>query len=330
MPARAPKKEPIPHDQIFKVAFQLFFPDFLEIVEPRLARLLDLSKLKFIDKEAFTDLPGGQRADLDLVAETRTRRGKPRPVLLHVETEGKFRRATARRLWRYAMHLMLKYGQPVITIVVFLKGGPPDVEWCEVVEKVGPFEVVRFRYLAFGLSRSLAERYLERPQPLVGALAALMRSEVWDRVEQKLRCYEKIGQADLDGARRFVLTTVVKTYIQLEGGEAERFATEIRRHPNPEVRKMVITWDEALEERQTLGEARGKEVGKAEGRAEGELLGQLKTLRRNIQRLLQKRFGRRGEEIETRLLAIADPQKLDELFEKALEARSLDELGLEP
>lgn len=111
-----------------------------------------------------------------------------------------------------------------------------------------------------------------------------------------------------------MLTTVVKTYIQLEGGEAERFATEIRRHPNPEVRKMVITWDDAL----------------AEQKAEGELLGQLKTLRRNIQRLLRQRFGRRGEDVESRLLAIDDPQKLDELFEKALEARSLDELGLEP
>lgn len=218
MPKREPKRKPIPHDQIFKTAFRHFLGDLIEILDPQLAELLDLSQLKFLDKEAFTDLPGGKRADLDLVAETRTRQGEPRAVLLHLENEGKYRKATEQRLLTYSMHLKLKYGHPVITIVVYLKGGPPGVAWRELVEKVGPYEILRFRYLAFGMEGSSAERYLELPQPLAPALAALMRPEGIDRVEQKLRCLKKISEADVDDAQRFLLNTVVATYMQLKGG----------------------------------------------------------------------------------------------------------------
>ncbi len=104
--------------------------------------------------------PQGQRAAADLVAEARTRDGRPRIVLVHVETEGTFRRSMDRRTWRYAMHLTLKYDRPVVSIVVFLKGGRPGVRRRVVSEKVGAFEVNRFSYLAFGLSGSLAEDYL--------------------------------------------------------------------------------------------------------------------------------------------------------------------------
>lgn len=301
------KREKIPHDQIFKVAFTNFLGDLIEILDPKLAELLDLSQLKFLDKESFTDLPGGRRADLDLVAETRTRLGEPRAVLLHLENEGRYRRATEQRLLAYSMHLKLKHGHPVITIVVYLRGGPPGIAWQELVEKVGSFEILRFRYLAFGVAGSSAERFLELPQPLAPALAALMRPSTMARPEQKLQCMKRISAAPLDDAQRFLLTTVVNTYLELKGEEAQRYAVELEKKANQEVRKMVITWEEAQQ---------------------SETRGQLKALRQMLEVLLVKRFGIRFEDVKDRVLTIEDPKRLEKILEKAIDARSLEELGL--
>lgn len=98
------------------------------------------------------------------------------------------------------------------SIVVFLRGGPPGVEVRQVVDRVGPFEINRFRYLALGLSQSLAEEYVDRPQPLAAALAALMRSEVWGRVERKIECLQAIRRPEnLDRSQRFLLARIVNT-----------------------------------------------------------------------------------------------------------------------
>lgn len=155
------ENQPISHDQIFKTAFSLFLKDLLELLDPELAATLDLSSPKFIEKEAFTDLPEGERAEADLVAETKTRDGEPRLILIHAEIDGEFRRTIDRRTWRYFMHLKLKYDLPVSSVVVFLTGAPGGVERREVIEVVGPMEINRFAYLAFGLSQSLAEAYVD-------------------------------------------------------------------------------------------------------------------------------------------------------------------------
>ena len=68
------------HDQIFKTVFSLFLKDLIEIVEPELAKTLDLSSLKFIRGETFTDEPQGKRAEPDLLAEARSFSGEPKKV----------------------------------------------------------------------------------------------------------------------------------------------------------------------------------------------------------------------------------------------------------
>ena len=302
-------RERISHDQIFKTLFSQFLADLVELLDPDLAAALDLRAPRFLRGETFTDEPQGDRVEADLVAETLTRGGEPRLVLVHLETEGKFRRVIDRRTWRYFMHLKLKYDQPVISIVVFLSGGKAGVHRREVVEAIGAFEVSRFGYFGFGLAGSLAEDYLDRPQPLAAALAALMRSEVWDNVERKLRCLKAVGRAEVNEAQKFLLANVVETYLKLTAAGEARFAAEVRRDANKEVLDMVITWEDALA------------ASRAEGLETGLLQGEASVLKR----LLRRRFATLPEWAETRL-EHAGREELESWAERVLEAKRLEDV----
>jgi len=312
--------EPIPHDQIFKTAFQLFLRDLLELLDPRLAASLDLEKPRFLEQEGFSELAGGRRSEVDLVAETQELGGTSRLVLVHVEVEGQFRESMEERLERYSMILRLKYRRPVVTVVVFLKGGQGGVTLHEVTQEVGKLEISVFRYLAFGLAGSEAEDYLRRPQPLAAALAALMRPPGGDKVWQKVECLRAIGRAKLDEARRYLLMKIVEIYLRLESEDEARFTAELERETNEEVREMVITWEEALEEREATGEARGLTLGEARGK--------LEATRDAILLLWRRLTGGDVAALENRLAEIEDLDRLHEILERVVDAQSLEDLGL--
>jgi len=58
----------IDHDQIFKTLIETFFQEFMELFCPGEAELIDFNKIEFMKHEYFTDLTGGRRKQLDLVA----------------------------------------------------------------------------------------------------------------------------------------------------------------------------------------------------------------------------------------------------------------------
>ncbi len=97
---------------------------------------------------------------------------------------------------------------------------------------------------AFLRSAGVSETYLEafrlsigRPiegEPLTAALAALMTSRVWDQVEKKLRCFKGIHQ-------------------ELDEREKERFAAELTRAENKEIREMVLARKKALAQKEAGG-----------------------------------------------------------------------------
>ncbi len=165
-------------------------------------------------------------------------------------------------------------------------------------------EVASFHYINFGLSGCLAEEFLDRPQPLAWGLAALMRSEKWDRVEQKIRCRRAIFSADVSERQGMLLLNLVQTYIKLEGPEAERF-DRLKKQELKEVEDMELTW-----------------AGKIEAQ------GRLKGIRNLVIRQLEHRFGPLSQEARKRVERLDDEKQLDSLSERLLDAGSLAELGL--
>jgi predicted transposase YdaD len=309
------------HDQLFKELLGRFLPDFLTLVAPEPAGRLDLTRRTLLDKESFTDQPNGQRRELDLLAEVPFADGSGRAALIHVEIEARFRLEMGSRMAGYHMQLRLRHGRPVIPVVLYLRGGKPGVRLETVLEAELGLETSRFLYHSFGLARSRAEDYLEKDQPLAWALAALMRCETKSRAEHKLACLQRIAGAHLDELGRFLLVNCVETYLQLRGRDAEEMEALQARGNAEEVRTMRMTWADQLE-------MKGREKGREQGLLLGREQGREQGIRQTLLRLLGVRFGPLSEETRQRLDAIRSEERLNEIADQVLIARSLEEMGL--
>ncbi|HEV7670306.1 MAG TPA: DUF4351 domain-containing protein [Thermoanaerobaculia bacterium] len=307
------------HDQLFKDLFREFFPELLHLADADLAARLTAGSrgFAFLDKEVFLDWPEGRRREADLVAEVSGRRGK-RKLLIDVEIEHQHRRTIGRRLWRYSNQLDLRYGVPVVTIVVFLRGGPPGTQWIDHIEQVTGRTIHRFTYLSLGLSGIQAETLLERSEPLAWALAALARRPgKMGRARLKLNLLRKIATASVNELQRYLLTNCVETYLQLTGRVAEQYAALYAAQTNPEIEAMRLTWADRME---IEYEQRGIEKGLEKG---------VVRLRQSLLRLLGKRFGEVSPAVRERVEAISSIEELGGLVDRILEVKSIEELGLD-
>lgn len=265
-----------------------------------------MERTRFLNPELFTDLPLGARRQVDLAAEVQTRSGEPEQVVVHVEIEAQARRVMESRILEYATLLRGQRGSPVVPIVVFVRGGPKDgVSRCTERDRVAGRTVMAVEYSAFSHSRSRAEAYIRRPERLAWALAALM-STTWSPAEHRLRCMEAIAHGEMSEFQRFLLYNCVGTYIQLEGDEKMRYEDMTQRERTGEVANMERTWAEKLEQR-----------------------GALEAERRLLLRLVETRFGPLPESSLRRLQTIESTERLERLFDRALQASSLADVRLE-
>ncbi|HEV7670594.1 MAG TPA: DUF4351 domain-containing protein [Thermoanaerobaculia bacterium] len=328
------------HDQLFKDLFRTFFPDLLLLADVGLAALLPADpgsgSVTFLDKEVFLEVPEGRRREADLVAAL-SGREPPRNILIHVEIERRFCGDMGYRLWRYSHQLYVRYALPVVSIVVFLRGGPPGGERIDYFERASDWEVHRFRYLSFGLSKLPAQALLERPEPLAWALAALAHPGETGRAKLKLELLRKIAKASLREGERFLLTNCVETYLQLAGREAEEYTALRLAQKNPEVEAMELTWEDRMAIQYTQkGIEKGVKKGLRQGVKQGVKKGIQQGVREGIEqgvrdtllRLLAKRFGKVSQAVRGRIGAIESLDELRGLVERILEVNSIEELGL--
>jgi hypothetical protein len=299
------------HDSIFKTLLEEFLADLLRLAVPDLAGRLDLAQLDFRKQEFFTDT--GRRRVVDLLARVPFLSASGRSLLVHVEVEARARPGMGRRLWHYRNRILAAHDSHVLSIVLYLQGGAAGVRISSLEDDpLGP-GLEDFRYVAFGLAGCAAGEYLERPEPLAWALAALMRRGALTRPELKLACLRRIAAVDLTDARRLLLVNCVEAYLELNFEEEAEYAQLTTVRENREVKKMAMTWSERIE-------AQGMEKGVQKG---------LRALKRVLMRLLEQRFGPLPEETRERVEAISSLDRLTRLSERALTARSLAALRLQ-
>jgi hypothetical protein len=307
------------HDQLSTSLIETFFTEFLRLVAPASALRLRSTEAVFLDKESFTDWPAGDRREMDLLAKVPAEEGTL-PLLVHVEIETDARSGMDHRLWLYYMQLRLRHGFLVLPILVNLRGGRPGLRrevLCEGFER--PSTAV-FRYRTLGLSGCRAQEWLERPEPLAWAFAALMRSGSWSRAELKLECLRRIAGSEVAGVRKQILVNWVETYVELTERDAAEFRRLLELEGNEEVKAMELTW---------LGkaEARGIEMGMSQG-IETATRQAVERMRRVVLQLLSQRFGTTPVAVRRKVEAIDSFEPLAELAEKVLVVPSIDELGL--
>ncbi len=204
---------------LLRTLLQAFFADYLCLVEPDSAEHLCLDRVSFRDPQA--DLAGweeDERSVLCLVAEVPGVRGEKVTVLVRIEPDAPGPDDVSDRLGRTFADLEVRYCQPVLLSVVCLRGARPGVNLeTAAVGRVFGVEVLRVFYTLFGLAGARAEYYLQRPEPLAWALAALMRPARLDRSELRKACLERIAAARLDEPRRALLAGSVEAFLDLEG-----------------------------------------------------------------------------------------------------------------
>jgi hypothetical protein len=178
-----------------------FFADYLQIVESDAAAELRLHDIALRRKAVD---------GVTVVAETASRRGEEVTVLVRIEPEGLTPAETSLRLGESVRSLRLPYGAPVLASMVYLQGGRPGINLGSgVIARAAGIELVRIYYTTFALSRSRAEYFLARPEPLAWALAAWMEPRKRTLDEHCRACLERIAAAALDEKRRALLRRCV-------------------------------------------------------------------------------------------------------------------------
>ncbi|MFL6264170.1 MAG: hypothetical protein ACJ76Y_31175 [Thermoanaerobaculia bacterium] len=290
-----------PHDPLFKSLLRAFFAGFLRLVAPDLAARLDLSAVAFLDKEFVSTAPPRTHGIADLLARAPLT-GSDRFLLIHVEIESRSRRGMGARLRDYHRVIQARHEDPVLSIVVYLRGGPSGI--CEQVLDGGlPLPgVTSFRYLSFSLSRCSAEEYLAKSEPLAWGLAALMDRGGWSKAELKRACLTRILEAPLTDAERIELVNCAETYVQLTPGEAEEFS--------------LLSIPESRRARAMLYRMSWLDQVKRDAAVD------------ILATQIEDRFGPLPDETKLRLGRIRSTDRLHRLARKVLKAKSLQDLGL--
>jgi hypothetical protein len=201
----------------FRELFQTFLGDFLQIAEPDLIAHLVPEQARFpvLDLAGWSD---EERAAAGAVADVPARDGSSVTVLVHTEPEPLGPAETSLRLIRYFRALEAQYVQPVLLTTVWLRGGRPGLNLESVsVNPLLGVEMVRIYYTAFGLAECRAEHYLERPEPLAWALAALMRPVRRGPSEHRRACLGRIAEAGLPDREAGLLAACVEEWMPEPG-----------------------------------------------------------------------------------------------------------------
>src|SRR5262245_32611555 len=221
------------HDQRFKGLVPTFLAGFVRLVLPDWADRFDYGRVEWLQTEAFLDPPQGEKHDLDLVAKLPIRRPLAAPysgaevwlALIHVEVESPDRATTIReRMPDYAWVLRRRFRLPVLPIVLFLNVGLDGFGWMTFEEKFWDRTIFRMEYAYMGLPALDGQAHIKGDNWLGVALAALMRLPKEGRPELKAEAINRLADAPLTDAQRYMLAECVQAYFPLNPAEVAEYA----------------------------------------------------------------------------------------------------------
>jgi hypothetical protein len=281
-----------------------FFIEFLGLFFPSLIEYLDTDSITFVDKELFTDLVGGEKKILDVVALTKFQ-GQDYSFLVHIENQSTSQVNFEKRMFRYFCSLFLKYDRPIYPIVVFSYDAPQRPDKNSFVVDFPDGQVLNFNYKVIQLNRLNWRDFLEQKNPVAAALMAKMKIDQRDRPAVKAQCLRLLVTLKLDPAKMQLISGFVDTYLNLNPDEEQIFQNQLS--------TMELQEQEQIMEITTSWEQKGIVKGREEEKLSIAL------------RLLNRKLGTLPDEISMQIKSLESSQ-LDTLTEDLLLFETLEDL----
>ena len=294
----------INHDQLFKELLTTFFVEFLELFFPSILEYLDTDTIAFVDKELFTDVVGGEKKIMDIVALAKFQQ-QNYSFLVHIENQASSDAEFNRRLFRYFCSLFLKYDHPVYPIVVFSYDYPQRLDRSNFIIDFPDKQILNFDYEIVQLNRLNWRDFLQQQNPIAAALMAKMKIDEKDRPKVKAECLRLMVTLKLDPAKMYLISGFVDTYLNLDREEELIFQSELSTmelEEQEQIMQITTSWEQK---------------GLAQGRVEGQS--------NTILRLLNRKFGSLSKATAEQIESL-QPNQLDSLTEDLLDFQSLDDL----
>ncbi len=296
------------HDPLIKQILQTFLPEFVTLFYPDIAERLDFATVEWIDKEVFTDPPGGRQRTADTVARVQTKTGEPEILLLHIEPQRKRSSAFPFRVFEYWFLLRRRYQIPVLPIALYLAPGAGGIVTERYTESLFGDTQLVFSYHAVGIPDLDANAYYDSDNPISSTFAALMKDkQTGDKVTRRLRIFGQESLRRMDASRRAYLIAFVEKYLKFNAREQADFEQRLQTPEGNQVQPIMTEY-----------ERRGVAQGVAQGKVE--------ALRQNIVVVMETRFGAVATPEWERVQRIESVDELERLFRVALTAKDKSEI----
>lgn len=292
----------INHDKLFKELLTTFFIEFLDLFFPSILEYLDTKEVTFVDKELFTDLIGGEKKILDVVALTKFQ-GQDYSFLVHIENQASNQANFERRMFRYFCSLFLKYDRPVYPIVVFSYNSPQRLDKNSFVVDFPDGQILNFNYKVIQLNRLNWHDFLQQKNPVAAALMSKMKISQQERPAVKAQCLRLLVTLKLDPAKMQLISGFIDTYLNLNPDEEQIFQNQLS--------TMELQEQEQIMEITTSWQRKGRVEGQTD----------------TILRLLNRKLGNLPDEISIQIKSLKHSQ-LDTLTEDLLDFQTLDDLQI--
>jgi hypothetical protein len=173
------------HDRLFKQLLMTFFFEIVALFLPEVDKYLSRESIEFLDKEIFTDLTGGERHEVDVIAKVKFRDADAF-FLFHAEPQSRSRGGFPRRMFHYVARLDEKYDLPVYPVAIFTFDTPQRAQEDRYRIAFPDRVVLDFSFRAIQLNRLDWKDFVDKDNPVASALMAKMRIEPQDRPKVKL------------------------------------------------------------------------------------------------------------------------------------------------
>jgi len=317
-------------DQFMKELAVDFIQEIIKLFFPNLARILDFSKKKDLNKELYTESPKGEERFVDVLLEVPYKNPPPAVLLVHVESQQQKRFDFPERVLAYQCLIYTreieKERKDSFSLSEFTEWKNRkyllSFAFCNYTLGDGITEEecrtsfqLSCRYTCISLPILSAKEYLQRDNPVVSALAVFMNPDGLSKPHLKVESYRKLLSYRESLTQRQInqIVYALETYLILTEEEEEIYQRLIQ-EVYPEVSEMIT--NPLIE--------RGRQEGIQQGRQEGIQRG----LQNAILKLLAYRFHSIPQELSQKIFALTDTQRLQTLFDASLEVKSPEELTL--